>query len=242
MTNIRVVQPYTLDGVTFDGLLVSNGEAPRPGVLVIHGWEGRSESQERFASRLAESGYAAFCVDLYGDGRRGTTPESCQALMGPLMADRLLLRRRLLGAVDAAARLNGVVPTRMAAVGFCFGGLCALDLARANAPLRGVVSFHGVLNVPPDLTPGAIGVPILVLHGWDNRFATPPEVLALTKELTQAGADWQIHAYGGTIHSFMAQGLNQPHLGLQYNERSARRAWIAMSGFLEETLTVAARP
>ncbi len=241
MADIRAAQPYTLDGVTFDGLLVSDGEAPRPGVLVIPGWEGRSEGQERFAARLAASGYAAFCVDLYGDGRRGTTPETCQALMGPLMADRLLLRRRLLEAVDAAARLKGVIPTRMAAIGFCFGGLCALDLARANAPLRGVVSFHGVLGAPAGLTQGSIGVPILALHGWDDPMATPPAVLALTKELSEAGADWQLHAYGGTMHAFMVQGLDQPHLGLQYNERSARRAWIAMADFLDETLAAAPR-
>jgi dienelactone hydrolase len=165
MANIRAAHPYTLDGVTFDGLLVSDGVAPRPGVLVIHGWEGRSESQERFAVRLAASGYAAFCVDLYGDGRRGTTPETCQALMGPLMADRTLLRRRLLGAVDAAARLNGVLSTRMAAIGFCFGGLCALDLARANAPLRGVVSFHGVLSAPP----GPPAIPRSTPHARSRR-------------------------------------------------------------------------
>ena len=162
--------------------------------------------------------------------------------MGPLMADRLLLRRRLVGAVEAAARLNVVIPTRMAAIGFCFGGLCVLDLARANAPLRGVVSFHGVLGAPAGLTQGSIGVPILALHGWDDPMATPPAVLALTKELSEAGADWQLHAYGGTMHAFMVQGLDQPHLGLQYNERSARRAWIAMAGFLEETLADAPHP
>ena len=101
-----------------------------------------------FAVRLAELGYTAFCVDLYGEGRRGTTPDVCQALMEPLMSDRAMLRRRLLGALDAVAKLDAVLPRLTAAVGFCFGGLCALDLARANAPLRGVVSSHGVLTAP----------------------------------------------------------------------------------------------
>ena len=142
------VQPYSIDGIEFDGALVTGGDHPRPGVLVIHGWEGRSASQEMFAVRLAELGYTAFCVDLYGEGRRGTTPDVCQALMEPLMSDRAMLRRRLLGALDAVAKLDAVLPRLTAAVGFCFGGLCALDLARANAPLRGVVSFHGVLTAP----------------------------------------------------------------------------------------------
>lgn len=225
-------QPYDLDGVTFDGALVAAGDDPRPGVLVIHGWEGRSGGQERFAAMLAEEGYAAFCVDLYGDGRRGTTPQTCQALMDPLMADRALLRRRLLRAVDAAAGLERVQPHRMAAIGFCFGGLAVLDLARANAPLRGVVSFHGVLTAPDLPAPAAIDVPVLVLHGWDDPLAPPADVLALGAELSAAGADWQLHAYGGTMHAFMAEGADQPEIGVQYNARSAGRAWRAMANFL----------
>lgn len=229
-------QPYSQDGVVFDGALVTAGDGARPAVLVVHGWEGRSVGQERFAARLAEAGYAAFCVDLYGDGRRGTTPETCQALMDPLMADRALLRRRLIGAVDAAAALKAVDVQRMAAIGFCFGGLCVLDLARANASLRGVVSFHGMLTPPPLPPPAAIGVPILVLHGWDDPMAPPADVLALAGELSAAKADWQLHAYGGTMHAFMAEGLDQPHLGIQYNVRSAARAWTAAVNFLADAL------
>lgn len=233
---------YHLDGVTFDGACVRAGVTPRPGVLVIHGWEGRSEGQERFARRLCELGYTAFCVDLYGSGQRGTTPERCQALMDPLLADRTLLRRRLLAALEAAAGLAAVDATKLAAVGFCFGGLCALDLARANAALRGVVSFHGTLTPPQLSGPAVIGVPILVLHGWDDPLAPPPAVLALAAELSRANADWQLHAYGGTMHAFMAQGVDRPQFGLQYHERSARRAWAAMAGFLSEVFAQAPRP
>ena len=225
---------YTQDGVTFDGALVTTGETTRPGVLVIHGWEGRSAGQEKFATRLADLGYAAFCVDLYGDGKRGGTPAECQALMDPLLADRALLRRRLLGAVEAVAQIDTVDATRMAAVGFCFGGLSVLDLARANAPLRGVVSFHGALTPSPALAPSTIAPAVLVLHGWDDPMAAPADVHALATELTTAQADWQIHAYGGTMHAFMAEGLNAPERGLQYSERAARRAWTAMAGFLQD--------
>lgn len=229
---------YDQDGVAFDGMLATAGAEARPGVLVIHGWEGRSVDQERFAVRLAELGYAAVCIDLYGDGRRGTTPQTCQALMAPLVADRALLRRRLLGAVAAAGRLAAVDAARMAAIGFCFGGLCALDLARANAPVKGVVSFHGALAPPDGPAPEAIAPRVLVLHGWDDPMAPPSDMTALAAELTAARADWQVHAYGGTMHAFMVEGLDQPDRGLQYNERSARRAWAAMAGFLGEAAGV----
>jgi dienelactone hydrolase len=229
-------QPYVNYGIKFDGALITGGEDPRPGVLVIHGWEGRSVSQERFATRLAELGYAAFCVDLYGEGRRGTTPETCQALMEPLMADRGMLRRLLIGAVEAAAALDAINSDRMAAIGFCFGGLCVLDLARANAPLRGVVSFHGVLTAPNLPASTSIDVPILILHGWDDPMAKPADVLGLGTELSAANADWQVHAYGKTMHAFMAEGVDYPALGLQYNERSAQRAWRAMANFLADVL------
>jgi dienelactone hydrolase len=102
--------------------------------------------------------------------------------------------------------------------------------------LRGVVSFHGVLTAPDGPAASAIDPAILVLHGWDDPLAPPEDVVALGAELTRAKADWQIHAYGGTMHAFMAEGLNQPEQGLQYNERSARRAWAAMAGFLEEVM------
>jgi dienelactone hydrolase len=226
--------PHRQDGIAFDGAVVAEGPGPRPGVLVIHGWEGRSAGQEKFAARLADLGYAAFCVDLYGDGRRGTTRETCEALMTPLMADRALLRRRLAGAVEAASARPEIDPARMAAIGFCFGGLCALDLARANAPLRAVASFHGALSAPPLPPPAAIAPKVAVFHGWDDPMAPPADVLALAAELTAARADWQLHAYGGTMHAFMAEGVDLPQFGLQYNERSARRAWASLQALLAE--------
>lgn len=231
---------YRLDGVTFDGALVSPGTTARPGVLVIHGWEGRSEGQDRVAMRLSKMGYAAFCVDLYGDGKRGSLgPDSApvnQALMAPLMEDRALLQRRLLAAVDAAGYEPEIRTDRMAAIGFCFGGLCALDLARANAPLKAVASFHGGLAPSPLEAPAKIGPKIAVYHGWDDPLAPPDAVLALAAELSAAQADWQLVAYGATMHAFMAEGVDAPSMGLQFNARSARRAWTALGDFLGETL------
>jgi dienelactone hydrolase len=226
--------PYTHDGIEFDGAIAVAGDDPRPGVLVIHGWEGRSAAQEKIALRLAELGYNAFCVDLYGDGRRGSTPDECNALMTPLVSDRRLLRRRLLAVVDTVAALPQIDASRMAAIGFCFGGLCVLDLARANAPLRAVASFHGVLTPPGLPAPPRIDAKVIVFHGWDDPLAPPQDVLALATELSAAHADWQLLAFGGTMHAFMAEGLNAPEQGLQYNERSARRAWASLLAHLNE--------
>ena len=229
-----VAAPYEQDGVAFDGALATAGATPRPGVLVVHGWEGRSAGQEAFAARIAALGYVGFCVDLYGDGRRGSMSADNSALMAPLMSDRALLRRRLLGAVEAAGRRPEIDAANMAATGFCFGGLCALDLARANAPLKAVASFHGGLATST-LPSRRIDMKVAVLHGWDDPMAPPADVLALAKELTEAKADWQLHAYGGTMHAFMAEGVNAPERGLQYNERSARRAWAILEGLLTES-------
>lgn len=245
MTDGAILRPvrYDFDGIAFDGAIAAVSGAARPCVLVIHGWEGRSEGQDRIARRLTELGYAAFCVDLYGDGKRGSlAPNSASinmALMTPLMEDRALLQRRLLAAVEAAKGLAEVRADAVAAIGFCFGGLCALDLARANAPVEAVASFHGGLTPSPLPSPAKIEPKVAVYHGWDDPMAPPEQVVALGMELTAADADWQLIAYGGTMHAFMAEGVNAPEQGLQYNERSARRAWDAMAGFLAEAFEAA---
>jgi dienelactone hydrolase len=223
------------EGQRYDGLLVRDEARPtrRPGVLVFHGWEGRSDAQEEVARNLAGWGYAAFAVDLYGGGQRGTTPERCQALMTPLIEDRARLRGRLLS-VEVVGALPEVETAKLAAIGFCFGGLCVLDLARAGAPVRGVASFHGLFTPPGLPTVGPIQAKVIAFHGWDDPMAPPADVVALGQELTAAGADWQIHAYGGTMHAFMAKFANSPERGLLYHPRSARRAWESLRGFLAE--------
>ena len=157
--------------------------------------------------------------------------------MTPLISNRPVLRQRLLGAVTSISSMPRLDASRLAAIGFCFGGLCVLDLARANAPLRAVASFHGMLTAPNDLpAPTRIDSKIIVFHGWDDPMAPPQDVLALASELSAAKADWQLHAYGATLHAFMAEGLNAPERGLQYNARSAGRAWTALRSHLAESL------
>ena len=235
MTETRRIL-HTLEGAEHDGLLVHDpARSAAPTVLVFHDWSGRSDSQESFAHRLTDLGYNAFAVDLYA-GKRGSTPEENNALMGPLVSDRALLRRKLVGVVAAVGALPEVDAGKMAAIGFCFGGLCVLDLARAGGGVRGVASFHGLLTPPglPTVTP--IEPKIVVYHGWDDPMAKPETVVTLGQELTEAGADWRIDAFGGAMHAFMIEGANMPAMGIQYNAEVARRAWSGLEAFLNEIL------
>lgn len=208
---------------------------PRPAVLINHMWGGRDEFVERKARRLAWSGYACFALDNYGKGKRGGTPELNSALMAPFMNDRAKLRTRLLAGLAAVKALPIVDPKRIAVMGFCFGGLCALDFARANADVRGVVSFHGMLK-PSGLTEPKINARVLMLHGYDDPLAPPDDVLAVAREFTAAGADWQIHVYGQTAHAFTNPTANNRAGGMQYDEAADRRSWHAMEEFFGEVL------
>jgi dienelactone hydrolase len=208
---------------------------PLPAVMINHAWGGRDAFVERKARRLAWHGYATFALDMYGQGKRGRTPEENRALMTPFMLDRALLSRRINAALATVKGLPRVDARRVAAMGFCFGGLCVLDLARSGADLRGVVSFHGLLK-PTGLPPSRILARILMLHGYDDPLAPPEEVLAIASELTQAGADWQLHAYGKTMHSFTNPEANNPAGGMVYNDTAERRSWHALLQFLDEVL------
>jgi dienelactone hydrolase len=228
-----------------DGDLVCEGyvayddvkRAKRPCVLVCHAWGGQSDAERQIARDLAQLGYVGLAIDVYGKGVRGDPLQGNEALMQPFMADRALLRRRMIAAVAAAKQHAMVDADRIGAIGYCFGGLCALDLARSGAAdVRGVVSFHGIFY-PPNLgDQPRITAKILLLHGYADPMAPPEHVLAIAKELTEAKADWQLHAYGHTMHAFTFPGANLPSHGIMYNPAAARRSWIAMKNFFEEVL------
>ena len=210
----------------------SNG--PRPGVLVSHAWGGRSAYEDGKADRLAELGYAALAVDLYGKGRRGSSPGENAALMQPFLDDRAMLQGRMQISLDALRAQAEVDAGRVAAIGFCFGGLCVLDLARSGADLAGVVSFHGLFAPPGNTAGNTVRARVLALHGWDDPMATPDSVVALANELSAMGADWQLHAYGNTMHAFTNPAANDAAMGTVYDEAADRRSWQAMTNFLDE--------
>lgn len=239
----RTLVDYTDGTTTFEGYLARPpGLGPSaPCVLLAHEWSGLSEPIKRSADRLAALGYVCFAADVYGKGVRGDPMGDNSHLMNPMLADRALLRRRLLAGLAAAAAVPGVEPSRIAAVGYCFGGLCALDLVRAAPPnLVAAVSIHGVLQPPRDTEQGRITASVLLLHGWEDPVAPPADVLGIASELTDAGADWQLHAYGHARHAFTFAGANFPERGIVYDARADRRSWGAMKGFLAEALEVRA--
>lgn len=226
---------YTHDGIDFAGVIVSGEDANAPTVLVFHGMEGRSDAQLEFCHRLAALGYRAVAVDVFGRAATLAGPDACAAAMTQLIEHRDTMRDRLIGVVDILSNLAGVRRDAMAAIGFCFGGLCMLDLARHGTHLAAVASFHGLVTPLPQPPTAPISARITVFHGWADPFAPPHEMLALATELTERGADWQLHAYGHALHAFMAPFANAPERGIQYSESTARRAWESLLDFLRET-------
>jgi dienelactone hydrolase len=190
---------------------------------------GRTAFEDGKARKLAELGYVGVAIDVYGVDNRPTNFDEARVAMETLNNDRDLLKRRLLASLGAARAIGAGDPVKVAAIGFCFGGKCVLDLARAGADVLGVVSFHGVFDAPPFPNVARIEPKILVLHGWDDPIAQPDAVIALTEELTKAGADWQIHAYGHVVHGFTNPG--RPEM---YNPAADARSWQAMRNFLDE--------
>jgi len=209
-------------------------EGCRPAVLICHAWAGRDEFVDNKAKQLAELGYVAFALDMYGQGKVGANPEENASLMQPFMEDRAYLQIRVNAALSALKLLPWADNNKVATIGFCFGGLCALDLARSGADLKGVVSFHGLLN-PPDITPcPTITAKILALHGHDDPMVTLEQTEAFAQEMSTAQADWQLHHYGNTVHAFTNPEANDPSFGTVYKATADKRSWQSMKNFLEE--------
>ena len=206
---------------------------PAPAVAVAHAWSGRAEHECEAAEKLAGEGYVGFALDVYGKGVRGQSTEENMGLMQPLLEDRSLLQARLQAGLDCAAAQAEVDGGNMASIGYCFGGLCVLDMARVGAPVKGVVSLHGLFNASGNTNGNQVSAKVLVLHGWADPMAPPDSVVGLATELTQAGADWQIHSYGHALHGFTH---NAPALaeGIGYSESADRRSWQSVLNFLTE--------
>ncbi len=212
------------------------GGGRRPAVLIAHAWAGRSPFECDKARALAELGYVGVAIDMYGKGVLGQSVEENSGLMKPFLDNRALLQSRLQAALAAARTDPAVDPECVAAMGFCFGGLCVLDLARSGADVRGVVSFHGLLGKPGNTEGRRIPAKVLVLHGHDDPMVPPADVLAFEQEMTAAGADWQVHAYGHTLHSFTNPEANDPSFGVKFDANANRRSWRSLLNFLEEVL------
>ncbi|MGR8933168.1 MAG: dienelactone hydrolase family protein [Gammaproteobacteria bacterium] len=226
-----------LDGDTVLEAFIAYDDAVqgiRPAVLICHTWVGRDAFVAEKAKKLAEMGYVGFALDMYGKGILGSGPEENAKLMQPFIDDRARLQRRITAALQAVKLLPWTDGNKVAAIGFCFGGLCVLDLARTGADLQGVISFHGLLGAPGNTEGHVIQAKVLILHGNDDPMAPVEHVVAIQKELTAAHADWQLHSYGNTMHAFTNPVANDPSFGTVYQPIADRRSWQAMQNFLAE--------
>ena len=208
--------------------------AVRPAVMLIPTVMGVSDLELGFGRQLVELGYSAFVADLFGRRfRPGVDREEAFAAMTRLKKDRDALRRRLLALLGQLRGLEAVDPAQVAVAGYCFGGMCALDVARSGADVAAAVAFHGLFD-PPDWSVEPITAKVVAFHGWDDPMAPPDMVTALGKELTAAGADWQIHAYGQTQHGFTNPAAQGAVPGVHYKPIAAERSWTSFINLLEE--------
>lgn len=228
---------YEKNGTKFEGFIAWNDSVkkPAPGILVFHDWMGNGVFTENKARELAELGYVAFAADIYGQGIRPKDGKEASELANKYKSDRKVMRERAEAALEALSKDKHVNKERIAAMGYCFGGTVALEMGRAAAPLKSIVSFHGGLSTP--MKADKMNSKVLVLHGGDDPYVPASEVSDFEAEMRAAKADWQLLAYGNTVHSFTNPDAgNDPSKGAAYNELSAKRAWEQMKNFLKETL------
>jgi dienelactone hydrolase len=232
---------FVSSGRRFAGLFVepdARQNRPRPAVMVLHGGAGVGAHEHERARMLAELGYAAYVPDVFGEVF--TSREQGIATITALVGDPPRLRSRLGDALACMRARPGVDPSRLAAIGFCFGGMAALELARSGVELRAVVSFHGGLAARAPAAPGTVKAAVLACTGAADPFVTREHRTAFEEEMTHAQVDWQHHIYANAMHGFTERSLADQKVsrpGVRYHEPSDRRAWAAMRAFLEERLT-----
>lgn len=229
--------PYELDGTKYESVLVYDAAAtaPKPGVLLVPNWLGINPANLKQAELVASRGYVVFVADVFGANNRPADFAAAGKATGALKADRAPLRKRMTKALEVfrAQKQLPVDAGKLAAIGFCFGGTAALELARAGADLGAVVSFHGGLGSP---TPGDaknIKAHVLALHGADDPSVPPEEVASFEAEMRAAKVDWQLVAFGNTVHSFTDVDAKTPGRA-EYNATSATRAYALMDALFAE--------
>ena len=207
----------------------------RPGVLVFHEWKGPTAYERGRAEQLARLGYAAFVADIYGKGVRPKNADEAREQATKYKSDRSLMRERANAALAELKRQEIVDPARTGAIGYCFGGTTALELARSGADVAGVISFHGGLDSPDPNDTKGIKAGILVLHGAADTTMSPEVISAFLDGLRKSPADWQFIEYSGAGHGFSNPGNGKdPKSAVAYNEKADRRSWEAMKSFFSE--------
>jgi dienelactone hydrolase len=233
---------YKVDGTLMKSYLVydSSIKNKKPGILVVDEWWGLTDYGRNRARMLAELGYTALAVDMYGEGKQVDNPADAAAMSSGIMKNFDVARSRFIAAEDLLKRQPSVDTTRIAAIGFCFGGGVILNMVRQATDLKGVVSFHGSLGAVKPANPVGIKAKILILQGGADTLVTPDKVEEFKKEMIAAGADYRVIVYPGATHSF-----SNPHatdlgkkfkLPIVYNKKADKASWQAMKTFLNEIL------
>ena len=202
-------------------------------MLIAHTWAGRDAFVEEKAKLLTELGYAAFAIDMYGDGKIGTSNEENAGMMQPLLDDREELAKRVLASLDAVSKIDSIDASKIVIMGYCFGGLVAMDLARTGADIKGAVSFHGFLAGPENST-NEIKAKLLALHGDSDPMVGQDQIESFRQEMTSKKVDWQLHVFGGAMHSFTNPEANDPDFGAVYSKNADERSWKIYTDLLKE--------
>ena len=224
---------YQSGDKSFEGFLAQPEGDSNPCVLIAHTWAGRDAFVEEKAKLLTELGYAAFAIDMYGDGKIGTSNEENAGMMQPLLDDREELARRALASLDAASKIDSIDASKIVIMGYCFGGLVAMDLARTGADIKGAVSFHGFLAGPENST-NEIKAKLLALHGDSDPMVGQDQIESFRQEMTSKKVDWQLHVFGGAMHSFTNPEANDPDFGAVYSKNADERSWKIFTDLLKE--------
>jgi dienelactone hydrolase len=228
---------YKDGDVVHEGFLAWNSENVKdaPGVLVVHQWMGLTDYEKGRCRQLAELGYVAFALDIYGKGIRPTSMQEAGKQAGIYKSDRGLFRRKLQLGLEQLQNQASVNKKQIAAIGYCFGGTGVIELARSGASVAGGVSFHGGLDSPTPDDGKNIKAKLLICHGADDPFVPAEEIEAMKSEFNSAGVDWQMIYYSGAVHSFtQPMAGNDNSRGAAYNERADHRSWQAMKDFFDE--------
>ncbi|MCG3118116.1 MAG: hypothetical protein ALAOOOJD_00255 [bacterium] len=231
---------YTANGITMKGYLAYDDaiKGKRPGVLVVHEWWGHNEYARKRARMLAGLGYIALAVDMYGDGKQAAHPDDAGKFASAVMQNMEDAKARFMAALDLLNKNPHTDPARIAAIGYCFGGGVVLHMARLGVDLKGVVSFHGSYDTQTPAQAGKVKAKVLVCHGADDKFATPEQIEAFKKEMTDAKVDFQFISYPGAMHSFTNPDADkfgkQFNLPLAYNAAADKQSWADMQAFFKK--------
>ena len=234
---------YTSGGVTLKGYLAYDEsiKGKQPGILIVHEWWGQNEYVRKRARMLAELGYTALALDMYGEGRVADHPSTAGKFASEVMKNFPVAKERFLAALEFLKKQPSVDADRIAAIGYCFGGGVVLNMARQGVDIKGVASFHGSLAVIKPDQPTPIKAAVRVYNGADDKFSTPDQIAALCKEMAEQRVDFKFVNYAGTVHSFtnpdateLGKKFNMP---IAYNARADRESWTDLQGFLKEIFT-----